>query len=172
MSLVIVAFGMQSYGIFLHSYRLQNPLLWNRVTAEYVMLLSRVQTDTFCCKTPLERDAPFPYLLMVPQLPETYPFSCGLPPKLLVPELKTMLNAQTIKATRSVHLLTNTHADAEERSEILALMRFTKRGMCAFEISEANFLSIQKAMSHLQELATSGNIVRVVRDGMLLHELA
>ncbi len=83
-----------------------------------------------------------------------------------------MLNAQTIKATRSVHLLTSTHADAEERSEILALMRFTKRGMCAFEISEANFLSIQKAMSHLQELASSGSIVRVVRDGLLLHELA
>ena len=93
-------------------------------------------------------------------------------PKYLVPESKMMLNAQTIKATRSVHLQTSAHADAEERSEILALMRFTKRGMCAFEISEANFLSIQKAMSHLQELAANGSIVRIVRDGLLLHELA
>ena len=69
-------------------------------------------------------------------------------------------------------MLTNSHPDAEERSEILALLRFTKRGMCAFEISEANFLSIQKAMAHLQELMAKGSIVRVVRDGVLLHELA
>ncbi len=69
-------------------------------------------------------------------------------------------------------MISNSHADAEERSEILALMKFTRRGMCALEISEANFLPIQKALSHLQELMASGNIVRVVKDGMLLHELA
>lgn len=81
-------------------------------------------------------------------------------------------DTQTSKACRSVHLLTNPQPDAEERSEILALMRFTKRGMCAFEIAEANFLTLQKAMLHLQELMTSGRIVRVIRDGILLHELA
>jgi len=68
-------------------------------------------------------------------------------------------------------MITNPYPDAEERSEILALMRFTKRGMCAIEISEANFLPLQKAMAHLQELMASKNIVRVLRDGVLLHEL-
>lgn len=83
-----------------------------------------------------------------------------------------IVNAQTTKTVRSVHLLTNPQPDAEELSEILALMRFTKRGMCAFEISEANFLPLQKAMAHLQELIARGSIVRVIRDGALLHELA
>lgn len=83
-----------------------------------------------------------------------------------------IVNTHAIKATRSVHMISNSHPDAEERSEILALMKFTRRGMCALEISEANFLPIQKALSHLQELMASGNIVRVVKDGMLLHELA
>lgn len=69
-------------------------------------------------------------------------------------------------------MLTNSQPGVEERSEIMALMRFTRRGMCALEISEANFLTLPKAMQHLQELIDSGDIVRVVRDGVLLHELA
>ena len=81
-------------------------------------------------------------------------------------------NAQTTKAIRSVRVINNPHPGEEERSEILALMKFTKRGMCAFEISEANFLSLQCVMAHLQELMARGNIVRVLRDGILLHELA
>ena len=81
-------------------------------------------------------------------------------------------NIQTAQTHRSVHMITNPHPDAEELSEILALMRFTKRGMCALEISEANFLPLHKAMAHLQELMTHGSIVRVLREGVLLHELA
>ena len=80
--------------------------------------------------------------------------------------------AQTKKTARSVRGLTNPHPNDEERSEILALMKFTKRGMCALEISEANFLSLQSVMAHLQELIADGRVVRVLRDGMLLHELA
>ena len=78
---------------------------------------------------------------------------------------------QPIKAVRS-HSLIHVQPDVEERSDILALMRFTKRGMCAVEIAEANFLTLQKAMAHLQELTVKGNIVRVLKDGVLLHELA
>ena len=81
-------------------------------------------------------------------------------------------NSQTSKTIRSVRGFTNPHPSDEERNEILALMRFTKRGMCAFEISEANFLTLQIVMAHLQELMARGSIVRVLRDGVLLHELA
>jgi len=81
-------------------------------------------------------------------------------------------NTQTIKTARSIRMISNVPPDIEERSEILALMRFTKRGMCATEISEANFLPLQKTMEHLRELMASGNIVRVIRDGILFHELA
>jgi hypothetical protein len=81
-------------------------------------------------------------------------------------------NIQMARTHRSVHMITNPPPDTEERNEILALMRFTKRGMCALEISEANFLPLQKAIAHLQELMTHGYIVRVLRDGALLHELA
>ena len=81
-------------------------------------------------------------------------------------------STQRTQTNRSVHMITNPHPDAEELSEILALMRFTKRGMCALEISEANFLPLHKAMAHLQELMTHGTIVRVLREGVLLHELA
>ena len=80
-------------------------------------------------------------------------------------------STQRTQTNRSVHMITNPYPDAEERSEILALMRFTKRVMCAIEISEANFLPLQKVMAHLQELMASKNIVRVLRDGVLLHEL-
>ena len=76
------------------------------------------------------------------------------------------------KKARPVRGLINPNPCEEERSEILALMKFTKRGMCALEISEANFLSLQSVMAHLQELITCGRVVRVLRDGILLHELS
>ena len=78
----------------------------------------------------------------------------------------------TTSKARSVSGFINSNAGEEERSEILALMKFTKRGMCALEISEANFLTLQSVMAHLQELIACGRVVRVLRDGILLHELA
>ena len=78
----------------------------------------------------------------------------------------------TTRKARSVRGFINPNAGEEERSEILALMKFTKRGMCALEISEATFLTLQRVMAHLQELIACGRVVRVLRDGILLHELA
>ena len=101
-----------------------------------------------------------------------YPYFAWVP-KTVYAENPAMITEAKFKTkARSVRGFTNPNPGDEERGEILALMKFTKRGMCALEISEANFLSLQSVMSHLQELIARGRIVRVLRDGILLHELA
>ena len=80
-------------------------------------------------------------------------------------------NSLKSKPNELIDKLIDAQQNVDERNEILALIRFVRRGMTASEISDANVLAAQKTVAHLQQLVSAGEIVRVLRDGIQWYEL-